>query len=255
MKKIAIVFLPLVLVLLLGACTTTDYLAPVDLKRASELNAELGLGYINEGQFQRAKYKLDKAIKYDPDNAHGYHYMAELYRRLKDYDKAGEYYEKALSLAPNDTNIQNNYGVYLCELGQYERAYKHFQKIIDNPLYPARANAYENVGLCSLREGKLQKAEDSFKAALNINPKMPKSLIQLAQMSYDQGNSTQAYAYFQRYVAIAQQTPESLWIGILLENDRGSKDTVASYKVLLKGKYPDSDEAKRLKKLERMGKL
>lgn len=253
MRKLVSIFLPIVL--LLGACTSTDYLSPVDTKRAAELNAELGLGYMNEGQFQRAKYKLDKAIKFDPDNAHAYHYMAELYRRLKEFDKAGEYYEKALALAPNDTNIQNNYGVYLCELGHYERAYKHFQTIIDNPLYPARANAYENVGLCSLREGKLQKAEDSFKAALAINPKMPKSLIQLAQMNYDQGNSKRAYEYFQRYVEISQQTPESLWIGILLENDRGNKDTVASYKVLLKGKFPDSDEAKRLKKLESMGKL
>jgi type IV pilus assembly protein PilF len=253
MKKLVHVLLPVVL--LLGACTTQEYLQPVDPKRASELNAQLGLGYLNEGQYQRAKYKLDKAIKYDPDNPHGYHYMAELYRRLKEYDKAGDYYEKAMSLAPNDMNIQNNYGVYLCELGKYERAYKHFQKIIENPLYSARADAYENVGLCALREGKLQKAENSFKAALSINPKMSKSLIQLAQLSYDEGNSARAYEYFQRYIAIAPQTPGSLWIGILLEKDRGNKDTVASYKVLLKGKFPDSVEAKRLRKLESAGQL
>ena len=253
MKKIVSLILPIALSL--GACTTQEYLAPVDTKRAAELNAQLGLGYINEGQYERAKFKLDKAIKFDPENAHAYHYMAELYRRLKEFDKAGEYYEKALSLAPHDMNIQNNYGVYLCELGQYEKAYQRFQTIINNPLYSARANAYENVGLCSLREGKLQKAETAFKAALKIDPKMPKSLVQLAQMSYDRGNVRQAYDYYKRYVAIAQQTPESLWIGILLENDRGNKDTVASYKVLLKGKFPDSDEAKRLIKLERMGKL
>lgn len=253
MKKIVSALLPIVV--LLGACTTTDYLTPVDTKRAAELNAQLGLGYLNEGQYQRAKYKLDKAIKFDPDNPHAYHYMAELYRRLKEFDKAGENYKKALSLAPDDMNIQNNYGVYLCERGQYERAYKHFQNIISNPLYAARANAYENVGLCSLREGRLKKAEESFKAALQINPRMPKSLIQLAQMSYDEGMTDVSFQYFQRYVAIAQQTPESLWIGILLENDRGNKDTVASYKVLLKGKFPDSDEAKRLRKLERKGKL
>ncbi len=253
MKKFVSAIIPIVL--FLGACTTTDYLSPVDTKRAAELNAELGLGYMNEGQFQRAKYKLDKAIKYDPENPHAYHYMAELYRRLKEFDKAGEYYERALSLAPNDMNIQNNYGVYLCERGKYERAYKHFQNIINNPLYAARANAYENVGLCSLREGKLKKAESAFQSALAINPKMPKSLIQMAQLSYDQGKNATAYSYFQRYVEIAQQTPESLWVGILLENERGNKDTVASYKILLKGKFPDSVEAKRLKKLERMGKL
>lgn len=252
MKKLWII---VPFVLLLGACTSQEYLGPVDTKRASQLNAELGLGYMNEGQFERAKYKLDKAIKFDPDNAHAYHYMAELYRRLKEYDKAADNYQKAMSLAPNDMNIQNNYGVYLCERGMYEKAYQHFHKIIDNPLYPARANAYENVGLCALREGKLQLAEQSFRSALQIDPKMPKSLIQLAQLNYDKGNSTLAYDYFKRYIAIAQQTPESLWVGILLENDLGHKDTVASYKVLLKGKFPDSDEAKRLRKLEKSGRL
>lgn len=253
MKRIVTLLLPLIM--LIAACTTTEYLGPVDQKRASELNAELGLGYMNEGQYQRAKYKLDKAIKFDPTNPHAYHYMAELYRRLKEYDKAGEYYEKALSLAPNDVNIQNNFGIYLCDRGNYKRAYTYFQKIVADPLYPARANAYENIGLCALREGKLQLAQNSFVTALQINPKMPKSLIQLAQLSFDEGNSKQAYEYFQRYVAIAQQSPESLWIGILLENERGNKDTVASYKTLLKGKYPDSEETKRLKKLESIGKL
>lgn len=253
MRKIVIAILPAIL--LLGACTTSDYLGPVDYKRAAELNAQLGLGYMNEGQFERAKFKLDKALKFDPDNPHAYHYMAELYRRLKEYDKAGKYYEKAMSLAPKDMNIQNNYGIYLCERGFYERAYKHFENIIANPLYSARANAYENVGLCAMREGKLKRAENAFKSALRINPKMPKSLLQLAQLSYDEGEGDLAYDYYGRYIAIAPQNPESLWIGILLENDRGHKDTVASYKVLLEGKFPTSVEAKRLRKFEKAGKL
>jgi len=253
MKKIVFAILPAIL--LLGACTTRDYLGPVDYKRAAELNAQLGLGYMKEGQFERAKYKLDKAIKFDPENAHAYHYMAELYRRLKELDKAGKYYEKAMSLAPHDMNIQNNYGIYLCERGKYEKAYKHFENIIKNPLYAARANAYENIGLCSLREGKLKRATSAFKSALAINPKMPKSLLQMAQISYDEGKGDQAYDYYTRYISVAQQNPESLWIGILMENDRGHKDTVASYKVLLKGKFPASAEAKRLRKLEKAGKL
>jgi len=253
MKRIFGVLLPLVF--MLGACTSQEYIAPRDLERASELNAQLGLGYMNEGQFQRAKGKLDKALKFNPDNANAYHYMAELYRRLREFDKAEENYKKAMSLAPSDMNIQNNYGVYLCERGLYDRAYQHFKKIIANPLYAARANAYENIGLCAMREGKLQRAEKSFKAALAINSKMPKSLLQMAQLSFDKGRIREAYRFYSRYIAISPQSPESLWIGILLERERGNKDTVASYKILLKGKYPDSEEAKRLRRLERMGKL
>lgn len=253
MKKIVLVILPAVL--FLAACTTHEYLTPVNAKRASQLNAELGLGYMNEGQYQRAKYKLDKAIKYNPENPHAYHYMAELYRRLKAYDKAGHYYRKAMSLDPSDMNIQNNYGVYLCEIGKYEQAYKHFQKLVNNPLYGARANAYENIGLCARREGKQDLAEKSFLSAIQLNPNMPKSLLQLAEINYDQGHISQAYNYYERYISMAPQTPESLWYGILLEREEGHEDTVASYKILLKGKFPDSVQAKRLRKLESMGKM
>lgn len=253
MNKRALAFLPLFL--LLSACTTERYIEPADAERASELRAQLGLGYLKQGQFQRAKNNLEKAIDLNPDNPHAYHYMGELYRRLKENDEAEKYYLKAISIAPSDMNIQNNYGVFLCDRGDYEKAYKQFQKILNDPLYDARANAHENVGLCALREGKLQKAEESFDLALKINPKLPKSLIQSAQISFDRGNKAQAYDQFKRYVAIAPQTPESLWLGILLESERGNKDTVASYKNLLKGKYPDSDEAKRLKKLEAKGNL
>lgn len=253
MKKIVTVILPAVL--LLAACTTQEYLAPVDTKRASQLNAELGLGYMQEGQYQRAKFKLDRAIKYNPENPHAYHYMAELYRRLKEYDKAGKYYQKAMALDPSDMNIQNNYGVYLCEIGKYDKAYKHFRNITNNPLYSARANAFENIGLCAVRQGKLELAQRSFVSALKINPRMPKSLLQLAELNYDQGDADRAYQYYERYIAIAPQTSESLWIGILLEHGRGDNDTEASYKILLKGKFPDSVEAKRLRKLESMGKL
>ena len=250
-------YLPLVLFVLfsVSACTTERVIEPADEKLASDLNAQLGLGYMNQGQYKRAMEKLDKSLTFNPDNAQAHHYKAELYRRLNQQKEAEEQFQMALSLAPKDPNIKNNYGVFLCEQGQYDKAYAQFRSSIDDPLYAARAAAYENIGLCSLREGKLRVAEESFKQALKINSKMPKSLIELTKLSYDRGNKKEAYEYFNRYIAIAQHTPESLWMGILLESERNNKNTVASYKVLLKGKFPDSKQAKLLVKLESQGKL
>lgn len=249
--------LPLVVFALffLGACTTERVIEPADARLAADLNAQLGLGYMNQGQYKRAMEKLEKSLKFNPDNAQAHHYKAELHRRINQVDEAEQHFQKAMSLAPKDPNIKNNYGVFLCEQGKYEKAYAQFRNSTEDPLYAARAAAHENIGLCSLREGKLREAEQSFKNALQINPKMAKSLIELTQLSYDRGNKKEAYEYFSRYIAIAQHTPESLWMGILLENERNNKNTVASYKVLLKGKFPDSKQAKLLVKLESQGKL
>lgn len=242
---------------LLGACTTTTVkvTTPDDPERASELNAKLGLGYMQKGQYRRALQKLEKAIRFNPDNAQAYHYKAELHRRLKEFDKAEGYYKQSLELNPKDADTLNNYGVFLCDQEKYEMAYEHFDRILKDPLYAFKADAYENVGLCAHRQGNLQKAEQAFKQALAINKKTPKSLIKMAQISFDRNRKTEAYDYFKRYLTVSHHTPESLWIGILLENERGGKNAIASYKVLLKGKFPDSKETELLKKLEAQGKI
>jgi len=252
MKQLVVLFF---ILLGMSACTTERVAEPTDLVRASELNAQLGLGYLRQGDFERAEKKLDKAIKFNSDNVEAHHYKAELYRRLGEFEKAETEYKIALDLDPKNTTIQNNYGVYLCDRGNYDEAINYFETIIKDPFYKEKAAAYENVGLCQLRRGNLQKAENAFTEALRFNPKMPNSVISLAQMRYDSGRKGDAYEYFRRYLQLAQHTPESLWLGILLEHERGAKNTVASYKVLLKGKFPDSKQAQLLKKLEAKGKL
>ena len=251
MRKLLVLFC---LVLFMTACTTEKVLNPVDKKRAAELNAQLGLGYLQQGQYKRALYKLDKALKFDPDNAPAYHYKAELYRRLKDSERAEKYFKIAMGLSPDNFEIENNYGVFLCDIGKYEEAITLFKKPLGDPMY-SRADSYENIGLCRLRQGQMVKAEKAFTQALKINPKRPNSLLKLAQLRFDGGNSVAAYKLYTRYISIAKHTSESLWLGILLEHGRGAKNTVASYKVKLKGKYPDSKETKLLIKLERQGKL
>ena len=245
-----------IIISMLGACTTERVVVePEDRERASEINAQLGLGYMQHGQYERALRKIKKAIEYNPENAHAYHYRAELYRRLREYDKAEENYKQSLDIDPKDANTLNNYGIFLCDQGRYEEAYANFRTIIEDPLYKYKADAYENLGLCSYRQGKLQQAEQAFENALAINGKMSKSILKMAQLTYDRRQKAEAYSYFKRYLGLAPHNAESLWLGILMETDRRNKNTVASYKVLLKGKFPASKEAKLLKQLEAEGKI
>lgn len=252
MKRVVSVFL---LLLVLGACTTERGLGPTDTERASELNAQLGLEYMRHGDFKRASEKLDKALQFNPDNANALHYKAELNRRLGEFKKAEEHYKRALELDPSNATVLNNYGVFLCDSGEYSKAIEHFTTILDDPLYSQKASAYENIGLCELRRGHLKKADDAFTHALKLNPRMAKSLINIAQLRYDSGRKKESYEYFKRYLQLAPHTPESLWLGILLESERGGKNAIASYKVILKGKFPDSSQARLLKKLEAQGKI
>jgi len=199
--------------------------------------------------------KLDKALEFDSDNVQALHYKGELYRRLGEQDKAGDYFKQALALAPKDEVLLNNYGVYLCGIKDYEHAITIFNTSLKDPLYENKEHVYENIGLCRLWQGQINQAESAFHQALALNPNMATSLLELAKVRFDQGNKREAYEFYSRYIALAAHTPESLWLGILIENGRGAKNTVASYKVKLKGRYPNSKETKLLLKLEKQGKI
>ena len=95
--------------LLLAACTTTTTVtedtAPgktvskVNLKEASEINTQLGVGYIQRQQYKAAKEKLEKAIEQNPNNVIAYKTLAYLYALLGLTDEADKKYEEALERA------------------------------------------------------------------------------------------------------------------------------------------------------------
>lgn len=248
---------PLLLLLmlaLLGACSAARE-EQQKRQTASEYNTELGLAYLRQGRDQMAMEKLRKAVEQDPKNAQAHHYLAVLYQKLGENDKADQAYWKALRYAPKDPNLLNNYGAFLCGQGKYDRAIRLFRKVLEDPLYPARQAVYENIGLCAQQKGDLKLAEEYLRKSLKANPRAPKSLLALGQIRFDQGDAAAARQYLYDYLAVARHNAESLWLGVLLAAKTGNKDRLASYKLLLKGKFPDSPQTAKLKKMEAEGKI
>ncbi|MDH5446411.1 MAG: type IV pilus biogenesis/stability protein PilW [Gammaproteobacteria bacterium] len=237
---------------MMSACSTTTESAygNINYKKAAEVNAKMGAGYMNQGNYELAMTKLNKAIKFDDENLHANHYMGELYRRLGDMDKADEFFKRALELNKTDPQLLNNYGVFLCEIDKYQEAENYFDQVLKDHLYQGKALVYENLGLCAKYKGNLAESEKHFRRALTMNPKLAKSLLSLAQLKFDQRNKISAYSYFQQFSKISRQSPESLWLGILLEKERGNRSGMASYALRLKNQFPLSKEAELLAKLE-----
>jgi len=240
----------LVSMLLLAGCTTESLNPDVNYTKAAEANAKLGVGYMNQGDYELAMIKLTKALKFDEDNLHANHYMGELYRRLGELETAEKYFLRALELNAADAQLLNNYGVFLCQKNRYKEAEGYFDKVLRNPLYKGKARVYENLGLCSKFKGNLAESEKHFRRALRMNPKLAKSLLSLAQLKFDQRNKISAYSYFRQFSKISKQNSESLWLGVLLEKERGNRSKMASYSLRLKRKFPHSKEAELLAKME-----
>ena len=219
---------------------------PSTATKAAEINTQLGIIFMQQGKRDLALKKFKQALRQDSRLPSAHEAIAILYQELGEIRKAGEHYEEAARLDPKDPIIQNNYGAFLCSQNKVKRAERHFMIAIKNPLYKTPQDAYTNAGLCLLRIPDRNKAEAYFRKALQVDPKAPIALREMARLNYHGGHYLNARAYLQRYAAVAPQTPDTLWLGIRIERKLGDQNAVASYSLLLKNKFPDSEQARKL---------
>ncbi|OQW95150.1 MAG: type IV pilus biogenesis/stability protein PilW [Beggiatoa sp. IS2] len=212
--------------------------------KMAENNMLRGIEYMRLGMYDVALNKLEMAIKLDEKYAEGHNALAVLHERLGQNDRARQHYEKAVVLKPLDSDIQNNYGQFLCKRkqGQWQEADAHFRTAVENPVYRTPEIPYTNAGMCALRNNHLEQAEGYLRKALQINSQFVPALHNMAILSYDRRRYTLAQDYLQRYLKVAKQTSQTLWLGIRIARALNDRDTEASYARLLRSQFPDSDE-------------
>ena len=186
--------------LALAACSSQQDTqnSGTDNPEASQINVRLGLGYLQQENYPRAKEKLLLAAQQNASQQ-SYGALAYYYERTKDNKLAADYYQKAIALNVKNGAPHNNYGAYLCRNGDYATAEQQFQLAVNDPKYINSATAYENAGLCALLIPDKTKAEMYLKKAIQQNPRLPKSLYELAQLSDEQQNHSQAKLYLDQY--------------------------------------------------------
>jgi type IV pilus assembly protein PilF len=238
----------LLLVVVLAGCTSTggtrtptEHIAPDP--KAAEINMQLGLNYMQRGDYQVALDKLQRSLQQNPNLPDTHNTIGVLYQRLGEMEKAEHHFQEAVERAPDYSEAQNNYGVFLCEQKRYKEAEQRFLQAIKNPLYTNADQALENAGICVGLIPDATLAEQYFRKALQINPRLSKSLLQMSELSYLNIEYDQAKSYLDRYQAVSQWSPQALLLAIKLARKMGDQDAVASYSLILRARFPDSDEA------------
>jgi type IV pilus assembly protein PilF len=232
-----------------GDDSTTDNGIPLSAlsynPKAAAINAQLGVGYLQQGDVERAKTKLLMAQKQDPHSSIVAAGMAYYYDTIGNPKEAEQYYKRAYSLASEKGDAANNYGVFLCKKKDYAAAYSYFQKAIDDPNYVSTAQTYENLGLCHLAQKDTAAAQEYFLKALRIDPKLATSLLQMAQMSVNAQDWVAAENYLRQYTATGEQSPDALWLGIQTAQALGDKEKAMRLERQLKTLYPNSPYTQR----------
>lgn len=232
---------------LVGACTPvvnddTNFASKSSELQAAQVNTQLGVQYLQQGDLIRSKDKLEKAMRQNKDSVLAFTYAGLLYEQLDELEDAEKAYRHAIRNRPKDPVSNNLYATYLCRQGQYELADKHFLTAANNPLYRTREAAFTNAGVCALKADNLPAAETHFLAALSLNPTYSEALLQLANLKLIAEEELQARAYLERFFESGGMEPAALLLGYKTENRLGDYPKANTYAEQLRTIYPDSGE-------------
>ncbi|MEF8833735.1 MAG: type IV pilus biogenesis/stability protein PilW [Halofilum sp. (in: g-proteobacteria)] len=231
------------LLLLVGCATSSEPQFASSPEKASRINAQLGANYLQSGQLERANAKLRKALDQDSKNVDAHTAFALLNMRLGKPDEARDHFETALDLDPESPQIHNNYGTFLCGEGEYDEGIEQFLKAADNRLYDTPAYAYANAGRCAREAGRDDEARGYFRQALELNPRLPSALIESSELALEAGQPELAAEYFSRYSEVAEQGPDTLWLGVRIERALGDREGAKEYGLQLLRRFRDSEQA------------
>jgi len=234
-----------VLITLVGCVTESTGGLPDPAPPASRVIAQLDLarGYLEQGNMERARSSLNKALEIDDRSVEAHVLLAVLNAAESEWGIAERHFKTALSIDPNDAMALNNYGSFLFSRGRYEESVRYLSLLVQNSEYRARSQAYENLGLAQLKVDEKEAARDSFNRALQLSFSQPQSSLELAQLAYDDGDIERAGGHFDAFRAQAQQNARSLCLGMKIAQAQRDSDRMASYALALHNLFPDSPEA------------
>lgn len=252
------VVLGLVLSIMLGGCVTEQTSGRVQPKEqpeeAADLNVQLGVGYLRQGDLKAAQGKLEKAIELEPGNVTAHRALGLVYERLGDDEAAERQYRKAVSLAPGDPEALNSLAVFLCSDDRSrEEALDKFDRAIAVPQsrqYSNKAMLNTNAGVCA-KQKDLALAENYLRTALAFDSSFADALLQMADVAYRRQNYLQARAFLQRYSAVAATSPAVLWLSFQVEIAMGDVKAADEAARTLRREFPESVETRLLLERER----
>ena len=216
---------------------------PSDNRKRASIRLQLAVNYYQDGKFSIALDELKQALTLDPNYADAHTVVALVYTELHEDALAEQSFQRALQLEPANSDLNNNYGWFLCQRGREKASLVYFQNALKNPLYTQKAKPLQNAGVCALRMGDTAVAEDYFRRSFEMDPGAGVAAYNLASIFYDRADYARARFYVGQVNNGQAPTAQSLWLGIRIERRLGNRTNQSALESQLDRLFADSREA------------
>ncbi|MGB7181689.1 MAG: type IV pilus biogenesis/stability protein PilW [Burkholderiaceae bacterium] len=216
-------------------------------RRRARIRLELAAQHYQSRNYTTALDELRQSLTVDPEYSAAYGMLGLIYMDLKDAPRAEESFKQALKLSPDNPDINNNYGWFLCQAGREREAVALFERAASDPLYAAPSKPLHNAGVCMRKVGDTQAAESFLQRAFKVDPRNPVAMFNLGEIYLEREDLDRAQFYAQRLVSAHEPAPQTLWLALRVEQARGNREGMLSLASQLRKRFPSSREASLLR--------
>ncbi len=240
-----------------AACTTTTTIngVPVadagqaapqpeaDPRRRADIRLQLAGGYYQRGQLSVALEETRHALSIDPGYALAHSMMGLIYLDLGDRREAEASYAQALRLDPDNPEILNNHGWFLCQTGRERESIAYFDRAAANRLYRTPALALRNAGVCMLRVKDTDAAERYLRRSFEVDASGAVTKFELARLYLGKREPDRARFYYGLIDQGSNPPAPLLWLGVRIARANADVRQERQLADELRRRYPNSPEA------------
>lgn len=242
---------------LAGCVTTTNspFAREADQQKAVKNYVRLGTAYISQGNYDRARDHLQRALQIDPESPGALSAMGLIYQQEGEAELAEKSFQKAIDSDGSYTRGRLFYGAFLYGQGRYDDAREQFARASTDTDFDDRGSIFYNLGRTQDQLGQHDAAVKSYRRAVELTRSNASYLLALSTALVRQNEYDAAQLYYDRLAGMIQRdsklthSPESLLTGLKLAHYYGDQHREASLALLLRNQYPESEQLKQYRAL------
>jgi tetratricopeptide (TPR) repeat protein len=205
------------------------------LQKGANVPAQASLlladAYAVKGQYDAALAVYAELAKALPKNPRFPLLMGAIYVQQRKYSSARSEFEKALSLAPNETDVaQQLVDLDLLEHNNRDAAAVAQDQILRNP---KSAAPLELAAKVAVADNNFPLAENDLMKAIKVDQNATTAYISLAQIYVHDGNDQKALEFLNGLVSRTNEPGAYIEIGVIHEHMKQYKEAAAAYQKVL----------------------
>lgn len=190
-----------------------EHAASIDPKDTRPI-FQIATTYAQQNNIPMAIQTIDRELALDPKDVQGLVFKADLYAKQHDDAKTTSAYDDAVVAATSDDQkvaILVRKATYYIDEKKTAQAQSVFDQMVAQ--YPKVAAAHVSYGDFWGSQKNIQKAQQEWQAALNIDKDNREALLRMAQLAMSAGKMTDAVGYLKHLTQVAPDAQSFAMLG------------------------------------------